>query len=126
MMSPSAPVQHSHKPATPMGLPSTRVMRVGTALPVRQSSSKNAIIGTMQRCPASQASRVLLDVVTVSERVLTILVERSLASDADLTQRGTKPNCPCTNSRAEGAISVASGASAPSGMTVPSSALAAT
>jgi len=41
--------QCSHKPATPMGLPSTRLMRVGTALPLRQSSSKNAIIGTMQR-----------------------------------------------------------------------------
>ena len=73
-------------------------MRVDTALPLRQSSSKNACIGTMQRCPASQASRRLLDVVTVSLRAFTSLGERSFASDADFTQRGTSPNCPIRRS----------------------------
>ena len=101
------PVQRSHKPATPIGLPSTREIRVGTGLPLpftlRQSSSKNAMIGTMQRCPFSQASRKLLEVVTVSDRALTSLGERSLASEADLTQGGTRPHWPVTSSRATGA-----------------------
>jgi len=51
-------------------------------------------MGTMQRCAPSQAPRKLLDVLAVSERALTSLVERSLASEADFTQGGTRPNCP--------------------------------
>ena len=54
----------------------------------------------MQRCPLSQASRKFLEVVTVSERAVTSLGERSLASDADLTHGGTKPNWPVTSSSA--------------------------
>lgn len=46
-----------------MGLLSTRVMRVGTGLPERTSSTWKDCSGTMQRWPASQASRNAVPVV---------------------------------------------------------------
>ena len=66
MISSPSLAQRSHKPATPMGWPSTRAMRVGTALRLRQSSSKNACMGMMQRWPLSQVSRVAVAVLMVS------------------------------------------------------------
>ena len=56
-------------------------------------------MGTIQRWPASQASRKAVVVVTVSWRAFTSLVERNLASEADFTHFGTKPNCPTKASR---------------------------
>src|SRR5574343_1901079 len=68
-------------------------------------------MGTMQRCDPNQAPRKWLDVLAVSERALTSLVERSFASEADFTQGGTKPNCPTTSSRP---VAPGYGCSAPS------------
>ena len=46
--SPSGPFQLDHRPAKPIGRPSTRLIRAGTALPERQSGSKKEVAGTMQ------------------------------------------------------------------------------
>ena len=65
--------------------------------------------------PLSQTSRLLVDVLMVSKRVTASLVERSFASDADLTQVGTRPNWPRANSSTSGLVGAASAGACDSG-----------
>src|SRR5665647_3787427 len=61
-----------HRPAMPSGSPSAFEMRVGMALPLRQSGSKMASAGTMQCWAFFQASRKLALLATVSLRALKV------------------------------------------------------
>src|ERR1035437_2597743 len=84
-----------HRPATPSGSPSAFEMRVGMALPLRQSGSKMASAGTMQCWAFFQASRKLDLLATVSLRALK--VRRPMVASVD--QCGIRPNKPCIASR---------------------------
>jgi hypothetical protein len=53
---PSGPFQIDQRPAKPMGCPSARLIRVGIALPERQSGFKKEAAGTMQCRHQRQAS----------------------------------------------------------------------
>ena len=89
-LSPFGDCHEDQSPAMPMGAPSARMIRVEIAWPDRQSGSKMASAGMMQRCSRFHASRKLCFTATVYD--LALNVDRAILVSAD--QSGTNPKSP--------------------------------